>query len=82
MAVQDPAAPTAAPEPREGQGRQAFDKSQSAPRSGSIVMVLLVALVLVGAAAGIIYVGPEYAETYILALLAALLSVLWYNRIL
>ena len=71
MAVQDPAAPTAAPEPREGQRRQAFDKSQSAPRSGSVVMVLLVALVLVGAAAGIIYVGPGYAETYILALLAA-----------
>ena len=54
------------------QGRQAFDKSQSAPRSGSIGMVLLVALALVGAAAGLIYVGRDYAETYILALLALL----------
>ena len=35
-------------------------------------MVLLVVLLLVGAAAGLIYVGPEHAETYILALLAVL----------
>jgi two-component system cell cycle sensor histidine kinase/response regulator CckA len=53
-------------------GRQAFDKSQSAPRSGSVGMVLLVALLLVAAAGGLIYIGPEYAETYILVLLAAL----------
>jgi two-component system cell cycle sensor histidine kinase/response regulator CckA len=56
----------------QGQGRQAFDKSQSAPRSGSIGMVLLVAVLLVAAAAGLIYIGRDYAETYIMALLAAL----------
>lgn len=72
MAAQDPAAPTPARERSEAQGRQAFDKSQSAPRSGSIGMVLLVAVLLVGAAASLIYVGRDYAETYILALLAGL----------
>jgi two-component system cell cycle sensor histidine kinase/response regulator CckA len=77
MAAQDPAAPKAAPEPSEGQvlpelGRQAFDKSQSAPRSGSVFMVLLVVLLLVGAAAGLIYVPPKYTEVYILALLTVL----------
>ena len=56
----------------EGQPRQAFDKSQSAPRSGSIGLVLLVALGLVAAAAGLIYVGHDYAETYMMALLAGL----------
>jgi two-component system cell cycle sensor histidine kinase/response regulator CckA len=65
MAAQEPAA-------REGEGRQAFDKSQSAPRSGSVGLVLLVALLLVAAAAGLIFVGPLYAETYILLLLAGL----------
>ncbi|HEY5217419.1 MAG TPA: PAS domain-containing protein, partial [Pseudolabrys sp.] len=72
MAAQDPAAKTPASDGSDGQGRQAFDKSQSAPRSGSIGMVLLVALALVAAAAGLIYVGRDYAETYMLALLAAL----------
>src|SRR5471032_555266 len=56
----------------EGQPRQAFDKSQSAPRAGSIGLVLLVALGLVAAAAGLIYVGHDYAETYMMALLAGL----------
>ncbi|HEY5167423.1 MAG TPA: response regulator [Pseudolabrys sp.] len=72
MAAQDPAAPTPARERSEAQGRQAFDKSQSAPRSGSIGMVLLVAVLLVGAAAGLIYVGRDYAEIYIVGLLATL----------
>src|SRR5476651_1023299 len=72
-AAQEPAAPP--PGPSEREGRQAFDKSQSAPRSGSIGLVLLVALALVAAAAGLIYVGRDYAETYILVLLAALGSV-------
>jgi two-component system cell cycle sensor histidine kinase/response regulator CckA len=53
-------------------GRQAFDKSQSAPRSGSVVLVLLVALVLIVAAAGTIYIDHSYAGTYILLLLALL----------
>ena len=77
MATQEPAAKTPARDRSEGQvlqelGRQAFDQSQSAPRSGSIGLVLLVAVLLVGAAAGLIYVGRDYAETYILGLLAAL----------
>ncbi len=59
--------------PRDGRGRRpAFDKSQSAPRSGSVGMVLLVALLLVGAAGGLIYIGPSLAEIYILALLSVL----------
>ena len=66
MAAQDPAVPN------QGQKRQAFDKSQSAPRSGSVGMVLLVALLLVAAAGGLIYVGPQFAESYILLLLAGL----------
>ncbi|HMJ43516.1 MAG TPA: response regulator [Pseudolabrys sp.] len=60
------------PDRSEGQARQAFDKSQSAPRAGSVGMVLLVALALVAAAAGFIYIGREYAEAYILGLLATL----------
>ena len=70
MATQDPAVQVAPQE--RSDGRLAFDKSQSAPRSGSIGMVLLVALALVAAAAGLIYVGRDYAENYILGLLAAL----------
>src|SRR5664279_226395 len=53
-------------------GRQAFDKSQSAPRSGSVGLVLLVVVALIGAAVGLIYIDRLYAGTYILALLALL----------
>jgi two-component system cell cycle sensor histidine kinase/response regulator CckA len=70
MAGQEPAAQP--PDRSTGPGRQAFDKSQSAPRSGSVGMVLLVALTLIGAAAGLLYVEPTYAGTYILTLLALL----------
>jgi two-component system cell cycle sensor histidine kinase/response regulator CckA len=56
----------------EEQGRQAFDNSSSAPRSGSVGTVLLVAVFLVAAAVGLVYVGRDYAETYIVALLAVL----------
>src|SRR5665213_448893 len=55
-----------------GLGRQAFDKSQSAPRGGSVALVLLVALALVAAAAGTVYIERAYAGTYILMLLALL----------
>ena len=55
-----------------GQARPAFDRSQSAPRGGSIGLVLLVALLLVAAGAGLVYVGRDYSATYILALLALL----------
>ena len=44
--------------------------TEAAPRSGSVGMVLLVALLLVAAAAGLIYIGRDYAETYIKAMLA------------
>ncbi len=72
MAGQKPAAQASAHDRSDGQARQAFDKSQSAPRSGSAGLVLLIALALVAAAAGLIYVEPPYAGTYILSLLALL----------
>jgi two-component system cell cycle sensor histidine kinase/response regulator CckA len=71
MASHDPAAPTQARDRAEGHERKAFDKSQDAP-AGSISKVLLVAAALVGAAGGLIYVGRDYVEAYVLTLLAAL----------
>ena len=72
-AEQKPAAARPAPDGRAASaGRQAYDMSQSAPRSGSVALVLLVALLLVAAAAGLIYIGRDYAESYIMALLASL----------
>jgi two-component system cell cycle sensor histidine kinase/response regulator CckA len=59
----------------EGQGRPAFDKTGSVPRAGSIGLVLLVAVLLIGAAAGLVYIPPEYAGFYILALLALLSTI-------
>jgi two-component system cell cycle sensor histidine kinase/response regulator CckA len=50
----------------------AVDRSQSGARAGSIVMVLLVAISLVGAAVGLLLVGRGYTGPYILALLAVL----------
>jgi two-component system cell cycle sensor histidine kinase/response regulator CckA len=58
--------------PHERTRRRAYDKINSAPANGSIGMVLLVALVLVLAAAGLIYVGRDFADTYILAMLSLL----------
>ncbi|HMF21961.1 MAG TPA: response regulator [Pseudolabrys sp.] len=55
-----------------GHERKAFDKGQGVPRGGSITMVLLVAAVLIGAAVGLIYVGHDYVEAYVLTLLAVL----------
>src|SRR5690348_4763831 len=71
MAGQDRAGQGAA-ERGEGQRRPAFDKSQTVPRSGSVGLVLLVALLLVAAGAGLAFVGHEHAAGYILLLLAAL----------
>ncbi len=71
MAGQDRTTRTPAQHRGEGEGR-AFDQSQSAPRGGSIGMILLVAVLLVGAAAGLMYLGRGHAENYILALLAFL----------
>ena len=59
------------PDASEERGRPAFDKSQSVPRAGSIGLVVLVALLLVGAAVGLVYAGDN-AGTYLLALLAVL----------
>ncbi len=70
--VQRPAAERSDEPAHVAAGRPAVDKSQSVPRSGSVGMVLLVALILVAAATGLIYIGREYAETYILVLLATL----------
>ena len=72
MAGEVRAAQKPAPESGEAQRRRVFDNSQSAPRSGSVGMVLLVAVLLIAAAAGLVYVGRDYAETYILSLLAVL----------
>jgi two-component system, cell cycle sensor histidine kinase and response regulator CckA len=59
----------------ERQGRAAYDKTLSAPRSGSIGLVLLVAVVLIGVAAGAVYIPPAYSGIYILALLAILSAI-------
>jgi two-component system cell cycle sensor histidine kinase/response regulator CckA len=75
MAGQDRAKQPPPQDRSEGQGRHAFDRSQSAPRSGSVGKVLLVALLLVGAAAGLVYVGREHSAAYILVLLALLGSI-------
>ncbi|MEA3025269.1 MAG: two-component system, cell cycle sensor histidine kinase and response regulator CckA, partial [Alphaproteobacteria bacterium] len=50
----------------------AIDRSQSGGRGGSIGMVVLVAIALVGAAVGLLLVGRGNAGPYILALLAFL----------
>ncbi|MBN8919398.1 MAG: PAS domain-containing protein, partial [Rhizobiales bacterium] len=46
-----------------------------APRGGSIGMVMLVAVLLVGASIGLLLIGRGYVDTYILVLLAALAMV-------
>jgi two-component system, cell cycle sensor histidine kinase and response regulator CckA len=53
-------------------GRKAVDRSAGAERGGSIVLLLLVAVLLVGAATGIVFLGHARAEPYILVLLAVL----------
>ena len=50
----------------------AVDRSHSGARGGSIGMVLLVAVALVGAAVGLLLIGRGNAGPYILALLALL----------
>jgi two-component system cell cycle sensor histidine kinase/response regulator CckA len=54
------------------QERDAFDQSG---RGGSIGLVLLVALALIGAVAGLLYVGRADAGLYILLLLAVLATI-------
>jgi two-component system cell cycle sensor histidine kinase/response regulator CckA len=66
MATQDLSESTRAP---------VVDRSRSGARSGSIGMVVLVALALVGAAVGLLLVGRGNAGLYILGLLAFLAMV-------
>jgi two-component system cell cycle sensor histidine kinase/response regulator CckA len=72
QAAQKTARPAARPANSAPERRPAFDRSANAPRGGGVGWVLLVALALVGAAAGLIYIGRENAGPYILALLASL----------
>jgi two-component system cell cycle sensor histidine kinase/response regulator CckA len=53
----------------------AIDRSDGPLRSGSVGLVLLVALVLVGAATALLFIGRTRAEPYIIALLAVLATV-------
>jgi two-component system cell cycle sensor histidine kinase/response regulator CckA len=55
--------------------RRSFDRTDRAPRGGSVWMVLLIAVALVGTAAGLIYVGRANAEPYIVGVLAFLATV-------
>jgi two-component system cell cycle sensor histidine kinase/response regulator CckA len=52
--------------------RAPVDRTSAGAGGGSIGLVLLIALLLVGAAAGFIYLGRERAEPFILPLLAVL----------
>jgi two-component system, cell cycle sensor histidine kinase and response regulator CckA len=72
MASHDPPALTLSRDRAEGHERKAFDKSQNAPHGGSIILVLAIAAVLIAAAGGLIYVGRDYVEAYVLTLLAVL----------
>src|SRR5580700_6090938 len=55
--------------------RSAVDRSGATERGGSVLLVLVVAAVLVGAATGIVVFGRANAEPYILAFLAILATV-------
>jgi two-component system cell cycle sensor histidine kinase/response regulator CckA len=59
----------------ERSARPAVDRSSGNSNGGSVGLVLLVAVTLVGAAVGLLFVGRTYAEPYILILLAILASV-------
>src|SRR5438046_1019351 len=56
-------------------GRAPVDRTSAGAQGGSIGLVLLVAVVLVGAAAGLLLIGRSNAEPYILALLSVLAMV-------
>jgi len=58
-----------------GNARRAVDRSAGGGRSGSIVLVLLVAGLLVAAATGFVVLGRGNAEPYILGFLALLATV-------
>jgi two-component system cell cycle sensor histidine kinase/response regulator CckA len=56
-------------------GRAAVDRTRAGQNGGSIGMVLLIAMVLVGAGVGLILIGRTRSEPYILGLLAVLATV-------
>ena len=70
MVSHDPSAQM--PDRAEGHERKAFDKSHMAAGGSSIILLLLVALGLIGAAGGLIVIGRDYVEAYVLTLLAIL----------
>ena len=70
MVSHDPSAQL--PDRAEGHERKAFDKSHTAAGGSSIILLLLVALGLIGAAGGLIVIGRDYVEAYVLTLLAIL----------
>src|SRR2546422_8331526 len=53
----------------------AIDRTVASPAGGSIGLVLLIALLLVGAAGGLLFIGRANAGPYILAVLALLATV-------
>jgi two-component system, cell cycle sensor histidine kinase and response regulator CckA len=55
--------------------RKAVDRSTGGGRTGSVILVLLVAIVLVAAATGFVVLGRGNAEPYILGFLAVLATV-------
>jgi two-component system, cell cycle sensor histidine kinase and response regulator CckA len=58
-----------------GAARKAVDRSASATRTGSVVLILLVAVIFVGAATGFAVLGRGNAEPYILGFLAVLATI-------
>jgi two-component system, cell cycle sensor histidine kinase and response regulator CckA len=58
-----------------GSERAAVDRSPGAARGGSIGLVIVVALALVGAATGLLFLDRSFAGQYITALLAILASI-------
>jgi two-component system cell cycle sensor histidine kinase/response regulator CckA len=60
------------PQPDGTGAPAAFDRTGRASRSGSVIWVLLLAAILIAAAAGLFYVGPDRSERYIFGLLAVL----------
>jgi two-component system cell cycle sensor histidine kinase/response regulator CckA len=59
----------------EDRGRAALDRTRSLRGGGSIGLVLLIAMILVGAAAALLSMGRAQAEPFILPLLAVLAMV-------
>src|SRR5271163_4727827 len=58
-----------------GTTRKAVDRSAGATRTGSVMLILLVAAMLVAAATGFVVLGRGNAEPYILGFLAVLATV-------